>query len=134
MVVLSHECSAIIQKKVVHEKLGDHGSFTLPCSLGPLVFKNCLCDLGTSVSLMLLSISKKLGFSKYKPSNISLNLADRSIRLPHGLLEDLPIKIGNIEVPTDIVVLEMDEEPKDPLILGRPFLATTGAVIDVRKA
>ncbi|KAL1214930.1 hypothetical protein V5N11_033023 [Cardamine amara subsp. amara] len=134
MVVLSHECSTIISKKVViKEKLSDPGSFTLPCSLGPLTFKNSLCDLGASVSLMPLSIAKKLGFSKYKPCNISLVLADRSIRLPHGLLEDLPIRIGHVEVPTDFVVLEMDEEPKDPLILGRPFLATAGAMIDARN-
>ena len=48
------------------------------------------------------------------------------------MLEDLPVKIGSVEIPTDFVVLEMDEEPKDPLILGRPFLATAGALIDVQ--
>ncbi|KAG7556954.1 Retrotransposon gag domain [Arabidopsis suecica] len=132
-VVLSHECSAIIQKTIIPKKLEDPGSFTLPCSLGPLSFSKCLCDLGASISLMPLSVAKRLGFSKYKSCNISLILADRSVRLPHGLLEDLPIKIGNVEVPTDFIVLEMDEEPKDPLILGRPFLATAGAVIDVKK-
>ncbi|KAG7564187.1 Retrotransposon gag domain [Arabidopsis suecica] len=132
-VVLSHECSAIIQTKIIPKKLGDPGSFNLPCSLGPLAFSNCLCDLGESISLMPLSVAKRLGFSKYKSCNISLILADRSVRLPHGLLEDLPIRIGNVEVPTDFIVLEIDEEPKDPLILGRPFLATAGAVIDVKK-
>ncbi|KAG7578989.1 Retrotransposon gag domain [Arabidopsis thaliana x Arabidopsis arenosa] len=131
--VLSHECSAIIQTKIIPKKLGDPGSFTLPCSLGPLAFSNCLCDLGASISLMPLSVAKRLGFNKYKSCNISLILADRSVRLPHGLLEDLPIMFGNVEVPTDFIVLEMDEEPKDPLILGRPFLATAGAVIDVKK-
>ncbi|KAG7585701.1 Integrase catalytic core [Arabidopsis thaliana x Arabidopsis arenosa] len=133
IVVLSHECSAIIQKKIIPKKLGDPGSFTLPCSLGPLSFNRCLYDLGASVSLMPLSVAKRFGFSKYKACNISLILADRSIRIPHGLLEDLPIKIGVVEIPTDFVVLEMDEEPKDPLILGRPFLATAGAIIDVKK-
>ncbi|KAG7585657.1 Ribonuclease H-like superfamily [Arabidopsis thaliana x Arabidopsis arenosa] len=133
MVVLSHECSAIIQKKIIPKKLGDPGSFTLPCSLGPLAFNKCLCDLGASVSLMPLSVAKRLGFTQYKSYNISLILADRSVRIPHGLLEDLPIRIGVVEIPTDFVVLEMDEEPKDPLILGRPFLATAGAIIDVKK-
>ncbi|XP_023645651.1 uncharacterized protein LOC111832585 [Capsella rubella] len=133
MVILSHECSAIIQKKITPLKLKDPGSFTLPCSLGPLSFSRCLCDLGASVSLMPLSVAKRLGFTRYKACNISLILADRSVRLPHGLLEDLPIRIGVVEVPTDFVVLEMDEEPKDPLILGRPFLATSGAIIDVKK-
>ena len=133
MVVLSHECSAIIQQKIIPKKLGDPGSFTLPCALGPLAFNKCLCDLGASVSLMPLSVAKKLGFNKYKPCNISLILADRSVRILHGLLQDLPVMIGVVEVPTDFVVLEMDEEPKDPLILGRPFLATAGAIIDVKK-
>ncbi|KAG7531272.1 hypothetical protein ISN44_Un47g000010 [Arabidopsis suecica] len=119
-------------KEVIPKKLGDPGSFTLPCSLGPLVFNNSLCDLGASVSLMPLSVAKKLGFNKFKPSSIHLILADRSVRVPHGMLEDLPVKIGSVEIPTDFVVLEMDEEPKDPLILGRPFLATAGALIDVQ--
>ncbi|XP_048622882.1 uncharacterized protein LOC106394129 [Brassica napus] len=59
-------------------------------------------------------------------------LSDRSVKLPIGILEDLPVKIGNCEVPTDFVVLEMDEEPRDPLIFGRPFLATAGAMVNVR--
>ncbi|KAG7559398.1 Retrotransposon gag domain [Arabidopsis thaliana x Arabidopsis arenosa] len=99
----------------------------------PLFFSKCLCDLGASVSLMPLSVARRLGFNKYKSCQIQLILADRSVRVPHGMLEDLPVKIGRVEIPTDFVVLEMDEEPKDPLILGRPFLATAGALIDVRR-
>ncbi|CAA7053670.1 unnamed protein product [Microthlaspi erraticum] len=133
MVVLSHECSAIIQSKSIPKKLEDPGSFTLLCSIGPLAFSNSLCDLGASISLMPLSVAKKLGFTRYKACQISLILADRSVRIPHGILEDLPVRVGSVDVPTDFVVLEMDEEPKDPLILGRHFLATAGAVIDVRK-
>ena len=133
MCIRDSECSAIIQQKIIPKKLGDPGSFTLPCALGPLAFSKCLCDLGASVSLMPLPVAKKLGFNKYKPCNISLILADRSVRISHGLLEDLPVMIGVVEVPTDFVVLEMDEEPKDPLILGRPFLARARAIIDVKK-
>ncbi|CAA7049954.1 unnamed protein product [Microthlaspi erraticum] len=131
MVVLTRECSAIIQRKVISDKKEDPGSFTLPCMLGPLSFKNSLCDLGSSVSLMPLSVAKRLGYHKYQACGISLVLADRSIRLPTGMLEDLPLRIGNVEIPTDFIVLEMDEEPTDPLILGRPFLATARAMIDV---
>uniref|UniRef100_A0A1J3HJF2 Retrotransposon gag domain-containing protein n=1 Tax=Noccaea caerulescens TaxID=107243 RepID=A0A1J3HJF2_NOCCA len=133
MVVLSQECSAIIQSQAVAKKLGDPGSFTLPCPLGPLSFKNCMCDLGASVSIMPMTVAKRLGFSEYKKCNFSLVLADRSIRFPKGMLEDMPLKVGNVVVPTDFIMLEMDEEPKDPLILGRPFLATAGAVIDVKR-
>ncbi|XP_024006450.1 uncharacterized protein LOC112082960 [Eutrema salsugineum] len=68
----------------------------------------------------------------FKPTKISLILADRSKRIPKGVLEDVPIKVGDCIIPTDFVVLEYGEEPKDPLILGRSFLATAGAVIDVK--
>ena len=73
---------------------------------------------------MPLSVARKLGFNKYKPCGIQLILADRLVRIPHGVLDDLPVKVRSIDIPTDFVILEMDEEPKDPLILGKPFLAT----------
>ncbi|XP_024009582.1 uncharacterized protein LOC112084594 [Eutrema salsugineum] len=80
-VILSHECSAIIQRRSVPRKLSDPGSFTLPCAIGPLKFSSYLCDLGASVSLMPYSVAKRLGFKSYKPAKISLILADRSSRL-----------------------------------------------------
>ncbi|XP_024007245.1 uncharacterized protein LOC112083450 [Eutrema salsugineum] len=132
MVVLSHECSAIIQRKTNPRKLSDPGSLTLPCTIGHLKFSGCLCDLGASVSLMSFLVAQRLGFRVFKPAKTSLVLADRSVRLPIGLLEDPSVKVGGFEVPTDFIVLEMDEEPVNPLILGRPFLATSGAIIDVR--
>ncbi|WZY88242.1 hypothetical protein YC2023_044977 [Brassica napus] len=98
-----------------------------------MVFEKCLCDLGASVSLMPLSVAKKLGFTQYKKCRLSLMLADRSVKYPVGILEDLPVKIGKYEIPTDFVVLEMGEEAQDPLILGRPFLATAGAIVNVKE-
>ncbi|CAA7044117.1 unnamed protein product [Microthlaspi erraticum] len=68
-------------------------------------FSGSLCDLGSSVSLMPLSVAKRLGYHKYQACGISLVLADRSIRLPTGMLEDLPLRIGNVEIPTDFIVL-----------------------------
>ncbi|KAG7564259.1 hypothetical protein ISN44_As10g010290 [Arabidopsis suecica] len=122
-----------VGEKIVQEKLEDPGSFTLPCSIRHLAFSNCLCDLGASVSLMPLSVARKLGFVQYRPCDLTVTLADRSSRRSFGLLEDLPVMINEVEVPTDFVVLEMDEESNDPLILGRPFLASVGAMIDVRN-
>ncbi|XP_056845060.1 uncharacterized protein LOC130496730 [Raphanus sativus] len=133
MMILTHECNAIIQRLDVPKKLEDPGCFTLPCALGPMVFERCLCDLGASVSLMPLSVAKKLGFTQYKKCRLSLVLADRSVKYPVGILEDLPLMVGNCEVPTDFVVLEMGEEAQDPLILGRPFLATAGAIVNVKE-
>ena len=127
--VIMHQAAG---ERIIQEKLEDPGSFTLPCSIRQLTFNNCLCDLGALVSLMPLSVAKKLGFVQYKPCDITLILADRTSRRPFSILENVPVMIDGVEVPTDFVVLEMDEESKDPLILGRPFLASVGAVIDVR--
>ncbi|XP_013659739.2 uncharacterized protein LOC106364769 [Brassica napus] len=77
MVVLTHEFSAIIQRLTIPKKLEDPGSFTLPCAIGKLTFQKCLCDLGASVSLMPLSIAKRIGFTQYKKCRLSLVLADR---------------------------------------------------------
>jgi len=133
---LEDECdvnsSRATVKRSVQEKLEDHGCFTLPCSIGQLAFSSCLCDLRASVSLMSLSVARKLEFTQYMPCDLTLILADRSSRKLFGLLKDLPVMINGVEVPTDFVVLEMEAEPKDPLILGRPFLASVGAMIDVK--
>ncbi|XP_024007319.1 uncharacterized protein LOC112083521 [Eutrema salsugineum] len=123
--------SAMIQNKIP-EKLSDPGSFVLDCSIFLERFKRSLCDFCSSVKLMPYSVAVNLGMTDFKPTKISLNLADRSKRIPKGLLEDVPIKVGDCIIPTDFVVLEYGEEPKYPLILGRSFLATAGAVIDVK--
>ncbi|XP_042401427.1 uncharacterized protein LOC121991500 [Zingiber officinale] len=64
---------------------------------------------------------------------MALQLADHSCRYPMGILEDVPVEVGGITIPTDFVVLDMVEDPKIPIILGRPFLATAGAIIDVKN-
>jgi len=69
----------------------------------------------------------------YRPTRITLLFADRSKRIPEGILEDVHVKVGNSVIPADFVVLDYEKEPKDPLILGRAFLATTGARFDVKK-
>ena len=79
-----------------------------------MVFDRCLCDLGASVSLMPLSVTKKLGFTQYKKCRLSLVLADRSVKYHVGILEDLPVMVGKYEIPTDFVVIEMGEEAADP--------------------
>ncbi|XP_024010670.1 uncharacterized protein LOC112086125 [Eutrema salsugineum] len=82
--------------------------------------ERCLCDLGSSINMMPLSVAKRLGYYTFQPTKISLILADRSVRRPEGVLVDVSV-IGENCIPTDFVVLELEREPKDPLILGRPF-------------
>ena len=83
------------------------------------------------MNLIPYSVAVALGLTK--PTNITLVLADRSVRIPKGVLENVPIRIYEFHIPTDFVVLKYRHEPKDPLILGRSFLGTADAVIDVRK-
>jgi hypothetical protein len=68
-----------------------------------------------------------------EPTGMCLELGDNSIRYPLGIAEDVPMKVGHHFIPVDFVVLEMGEREKTPLILGRPFLKTVGATIDVGK-
>ena len=82
---------------------------------------------------MPYSIAVTLGYDEFMTTPITLVLADRSIRVPEGILEDVLVKVNNCFIPTDFVVLKYRQEPKDPLILGRPFLATAGAIIDVKE-
>ena len=113
-------------------KLQDPGSFSIPCCIGDTQIERALCDLGASVSLMPLSLCQKLQLRDLKPTSMTIQLADCSIRQPVGILEDVPIQVGKFLIPCDFIVLDMDEDFPAPLIFGRPFLATAGAVIDVQ--
>ncbi|KAJ9183079.1 hypothetical protein P3X46_006990 [Hevea brasiliensis] len=130
-IALTEECSAILQKKLP-PKLKDPESFSIPCHIGELCSTKALCDLGASVSLMPLSIYEKLNMGDLKPTHISLQLADRSIKYPEGILENVPLKVRKFYIPVDFVILDMEEDSNIPIILGRPFLATAGALIDVK--
>jgi len=91
-----------------------------------------MCDLGSSVSLLPLSLFKKIGIGELKLTNITLKFADCTNVHPVGFIEDIPIEIGGIYIPTDFIVLDMDEDDQVPILLWRPFLATAGAMIDVK--
>ncbi|KAL6494273.1 hypothetical protein OROGR_031073 [Orobanche gracilis] len=131
-VMLTEESSTVIQRKLP-QKLKDPGSFTVPCTIGSLSFKKALCDLGASINLMPLSIFRKIGVGEMKATSITLQLADRSVAYPRGIVEDVLVKVDKFILSTDFVVLEMDEDGDLPLILGCPFLATGRALIDVEK-
>ncbi|XP_010552537.1 PREDICTED: uncharacterized protein LOC104822877 [Tarenaya hassleriana] len=93
-------------------KQSDPGSFSIPCKLGNVSIDRAFCDLGADVSLLPLSIFKKLNVDELKPTRMTLQLADRSIKCPAGILEDAPLKVGNFYIPVDFVVLDMDEDSK----------------------
>ncbi|GKD72462.1 reverse transcriptase domain-containing protein, partial [Tanacetum coccineum] len=114
-VKLSDDCSAIIQRSLP-QKEGDPGSFTMPCLIGPLAVKNALADLGASINLMPNSLFRRLGISKLKPTKMSIQLADRSIKYPIRVCENLLVKISKFIFPVDFIVLEMDEDELVPII------------------
>jgi len=91
-----------------------------------------MCDIGPSVSLLPLSLLIRIGIGDLKPTKMTLQLADRSIIYPTGVLEDIPIKVGKIYIPADFVVVDIKEDSEIPILLGRSFLATAGAVINVK--
>ena len=129
---LNEECSAILMKKLP-PKLKDPGGFTIPCSIGPSYFEKALCDLGASINLMPLSVFRRLGMQEPKPTTVSLQLADRSITYPRGIVEDVLVKVDKFIFPADFIVLDMEEDKEVPIILGRPFLATGRTIIDVQQ-
>ncbi|CAM8956790.1 unnamed protein product [Rhodiola kirilowii] len=127
-VSLNAECSVVVQNPMP-KKEKDPGSFSIPITIGDVNISKALCDLGASISLMPYSLYKKFDMGTLVPTSISLRLADRSSRIPSGILEDVPVKVGKFYIPVDFFVLEMEEEREIPIILGRPFLKTTKAVI-----
>ncbi|XP_027364392.1 uncharacterized protein LOC113871495 [Abrus precatorius] len=129
---LNEECSAILLRKLP-PKLKDPGSFTIPCTICNSYFDKALCDLGASINLMSFSMFKRLGMQEPKPTSISLQLVDRSITYPRGIVEDVLVKVDKFKFPADFIVFDMEEDDEVPIILGRPFLATGRTIIDVQQ-
>ena len=133
---LTEHVSAIIQSNYPI-KYKDPGSPTISVNIGGNCIDKSLLDLGASVNLMPYSVYKQLGLGELKPTNITLSLADRSVKIPKGIVEDVLVKIDKFYYPVDFVVLDTEPiaiEPNHvPIILGRPFLATANAIINCRN-
>ncbi|XP_047949063.1 uncharacterized protein LOC125194890 [Salvia hispanica] len=126
-VSMSENCSAIIQKKLP-AKLKDPGSFNISCVIGDDKHTNALCDLGSSINLMPLSFFRKMKIGTLKSTRITLQMADRSVTYPKGIIEDVLVRVNEFIFPIDFVVLDMEEDRNVPLILGQPFLVTRKAI------
>ena len=132
IVNLTATYSAVSQRSLP-AKMKDPGSFTIPYSIGKYEFKKALCDSGASINLMPLSVVQRLSLGELTPTTIILHMADRSMAQPEGVLEDVLVKVGKFIFLVDFVVMKMEEENQAPLLLGRPFLVTGAASIDVKK-
>ncbi|GKE88535.1 reverse transcriptase domain-containing protein, partial [Tanacetum coccineum] len=127
---LNEHCSAVILNKLP-EKHGDPDKFLIPCDFPRIDECLALADLGASINLMPLFVWKKLSLPERTPTCITLELADRSITQPVGIIEDVNVKVGKFQFPADFVVIDFDADPQVPLILVRSFLKTKRALIDV---
>ena len=130
--LLTKELHALVQQELP-QKLPDPGRFLIPCTIGTMAFKKALCDLGSSINLMPLSIMEKLGILEVQAAHISLEMADKTMKRPYGLVEDVLVKVESHYIPANFIVLDIGEDEDDCVILGRPFLATSNAIIDVAK-
>ena len=133
---LTEHVSALIQSKYP-VKYKDPGSPTIPVNIGGNCINKALLDLGASVNLMPHSVYLQLGLGELKPTSITLSLADRSVKIPKGIVEDVLVKIDKFYYPVDFVVLDTEPSSNEPnhvpIILGRPFLATANAIINCRN-
>jgi hypothetical protein len=129
VVKLTEECSAAILNTSIKKK--DPGCLTIDYSIRDQHFDNAMCDLGASVSVMPKAIFDKLPHAKLDLTSMCLQLADQSLCYPVGITKNIPVKIKEFFIPVDFVVLDMQPDSRVSLILGRPFLSTANAHINI---
>nr|GEY16892.1 reverse transcriptase domain-containing protein [Tanacetum cinerariifolium] len=127
---LNEHCSAVLLKKLPR-KLGDPGKFLIPCDFPGMAKCLALADLDASINIMPLLVWNKLCLPELSPTCMTLELADRSISRRVRVAEDVFVKVGTFHFPADFAVIDFDADPRVPLILGRSFLKTGRALIDV---
>ncbi|XP_049372515.1 uncharacterized protein LOC125837437 [Solanum verrucosum] len=127
-----YSCSAIMTKELI-TKREDPGAFTIPCTIGMLQLAKALCDLGASINLIPYAIYKQLGLGEPKTTTMKLLMEDRSIKHPVGILYDILVKVDRFIFSADFVILDCEIDAEIPIILGRPFLATGRALMDVES-
>ncbi|XP_070003263.1 uncharacterized protein [Nicotiana sylvestris] len=112
-------------------KLEDPGAFTIPCTIGSAAFAKALCDLGESINLMPYSLFKTLGIGQPRPTSMRLQMVDRTMKRPLGIIDDVLIWVDKFILPANFVILDCKVDYDVPIILGRPFLATGKTLVDV---
>ena len=117
-------------------KYKDPGSPTISIVVGNSKLGHALVDLGASVNLLSYSVCVELGLEELEPTNITLQLADRSVKIPRGIVKDVLVQVDKFYFPMDFVVLDtqpvVNQGTRFPMILGRPFLAIANAIIHCR--
>lgn len=128
-VAFTIDCDAIIQNNL-SPKLNNIGSFLIAYVVRTMSFEKTLCDLGGNVNLMPLSMCKKLDLHEMKPTNISLQLAYWSVKYLVGILGDMSVRIEQLFIPIDFIIVQIEGDSQIPIILDRHFLSITSAIIN----
>ncbi|XP_070025026.1 uncharacterized protein [Nicotiana sylvestris] len=119
---MTHQVSSIVHSMA--PKLEDPGAFTIPCTIGSADFAKALCDLGASINLMPYSVFKTLGIGQPRPTSMKLQMTDRSMKRPLGIIDDVLVRVDKFILPADFMILDYEVDFEVPIILGRPLLAT----------
>ena len=131
-IVVEGNCSAVIQR-ILPPKYKDPGSVTIPCSIGAVLVGKAFIDLGANINLMPLSIYRRIGELEIMPTRMTLQLADRFITRPYGVIEDVLVQVKHFTFPADFVVMDIEEDAEIPLILGCPFMLIASCIMDMGK-
>ncbi|XP_070032696.1 uncharacterized protein [Nicotiana tomentosiformis] len=126
---MTHQVSAITHSMA--PKLEDPDAFTIPCTIGSVDFAKALCDLGASINLMPYSVFKTLGIRQPRATSMRLQMVDRTMKRPLGIIDDVLVRVDKFILPADFVILDCEIDYEVPIILGRPFLETWKALVDV---
>nr|XP_009765292.1 PREDICTED: uncharacterized protein LOC104216855 [Nicotiana sylvestris] len=126
---MTHQVSVIGHSMA--PKLEYPSAFTIPCTIGSADFTKALCDLGASINLMPYSVFKTLGIGQPRPTSMRLQMEDRTMKRPLGITDDVLVRVDKFILPEDFVILDCEVNYEVPNILGRPFLATGKAFVDV---
>ncbi|XP_051144015.1 uncharacterized protein LOC127260345 [Andrographis paniculata] len=127
--------SAVLKRKVP-PKTGDPGMFSIPCRIGKTEITKAMLDLGAAINVMPRSIYDSLNLGPLKETGINIQLADRTNAYPDGMIKDVLVQVNDLIFPVDFYIMDMHDAHcfnPPPLLLGRPFMCTAGAKIDLRK-
>ncbi|XP_070039102.1 uncharacterized protein [Nicotiana tomentosiformis] len=126
---MTHQVSTILHSMA--PKLEDPGAFTIPYTIGSADFAKALCDLRASINLIPYLVFTTLGIGQLRPTSIRLQIADRTMKRPLGIIDDVLVRVDKFIFPTDFVILDCEVDYEVPIILMRPFLATWKVLVDV---
>ena len=131
-IVVEGNNSVVIQR-ILPPKHKDPGSVIIPCSIDAVSVGKALIDLGASINLMSLSMCRRVGELEIMPTRMTLQLADRSITKPYGVIEDVLVRVKHFTFLADFVVMDIEEDADIPLILGCPFMLAASCVVDMGR-